>query len=218
MKTKYKYILFDWDGCLGNTLDIWLAGYRQILGDSGVKISDQQIVSEFFGTSYGGPEKYGLDGQVFYKKLSPIVTEGLKVLDLNDNALEMLKAIKGLNIVMAVVSTSYRDVVIPALKHNLIDQYFDVIIGWEDTKEHKPDPEPLEKAMKLLGISDEMKQSVVIIGDSKHDIGAGKNAGISTCLYHNSNHSKFYEIGQLKQLQPDYIISNFNELVHIVQG
>ena len=51
----------------------------------------------------------------------------------------------------------------------------DVVIGLDDVKVTKPDPEGIVKAMELLGV-----KKAVYIGDNITDIQAGKNAGIKT--------------------------------------
>jgi len=55
--------------------------------------------------------------------------------------------------------------------------YFEVAVFHDDTKRHKPDPEPLLEAASRLGMA---VQDVVYIGDSVHDIVAGRAAGIRT--------------------------------------
>ena len=52
---------------------------------------------------------------------------------------------------------------------------FDVVVGYEDTSRHKPDPEPVLLAIEqLAGAPDE----AVYVGDSPFDIGAAKAAGV----------------------------------------
>ena len=89
---------------------------------------------------------------------------------------EMMKAFHENDIRMAVVTNS------PGMyARDLLDYYslpVDRIIGYHDTRRHKPDPEPFLLAMSLLN-SD--KGHTVSIGDSVHDILTAKNAGIVSC-------------------------------------
>lgn len=50
-------------------------------------------------------------------------------------------------------------------------------VFWEDTKKHKPDPAPLLEAVRKGGL---VPARTVYIGDSIHDIAAGKAAGMKT--------------------------------------
>jgi pyrophosphatase PpaX len=54
---------------------------------------------------------------------------------------------------------------------------FDVIVAADDCVRHKPDPEPVLRALDLLGIAPEQ---AVFVGDSPHDMAAGNAAGVVT--------------------------------------
>lgn len=58
----------------------------------------------------------------------------------------------------------------------LIDQ-FPVLVSADDVKRPKPDPEPVEAALERAGAS---RANTVFIGDSPHDIAAGRAAGVAT--------------------------------------
>ena len=89
---------------------------------------------------------------------------------------EMVNAFHENNIRMAVVTNS------PGMyAKDLLDYYslpVDKIIGYHDTRCHKPNPEPFLLAISLLH-SD--KEHTVAIGDSVNDILAAKNAGVVSC-------------------------------------
>jgi len=61
-------------------------------------------------------------------------------------------------------------------RYNLA-HYFEIALFHDDTDRHKPDPEPLLAAASRLGLS---VDDVVYVGDSVHDIAAGRAAGIRT--------------------------------------
>lgn len=76
---------------------------------------------------------------------------------------------------LGIVSTKRRSTIEATLIEAGMDDLFDVIIGFEDVKELKPNPEGLLKAIEELGgtITDSL-----YVGDSVIDIQAAKNAGI----------------------------------------
>ena len=51
----------------------------------------------------------------------------------------------------------------------------DVVVGYGDTELHKPNPEPLLKAMELLGVS---ADSAYAVGDAPIDVEASYLAGV----------------------------------------
>jgi pyrophosphatase PpaX len=54
-------------------------------------------------------------------------------------------------------------------------RYFAAIVGFDDTDNHKPDPEPVYEAMDRLLV--DQSERVVFVGDSPADIFAARNAG-----------------------------------------
>jgi phosphoglycolate phosphatase len=59
-----------------------------------------------------------------------------------------------------------------------ISSYFNLVLGSDSVENKKPHPEPLLKALDVLGVS---KERCLMIGDSKMDIDMGKEAGTLTC-------------------------------------
>ena len=58
-----------------------------------------------------------------------------------------------------------------------LDRYFPVVIGFDETKRHKPDPEPVLVALERLGATPDR---AVFVGDSPHDVHSGNAAGVVT--------------------------------------
>ena len=63
------------------------------------------------------------------------------------------------------------------LEHVGLGHHFDVIIGCDSCERHKPDPEPVRLALERLGYE---PHEAVFVGDSVHDMFAGKAAGVAT--------------------------------------
>lgn len=55
----------------------------------------------------------------------------------------------------------------------------DGLVCYHDTKLHKPHPDPIIEAVKLLG---EDPENVVSVGDEEKDVIASKAAGVISCL------------------------------------
>ena len=78
---------------------------------------------------------------------------------------------------LAIVTSKASAIARRSLAHVGLDQYFDVIVGFDETTRHKPDPEPVNVALARLGVS---ADHAVFVGDSPHDIQAGRAAGVVT--------------------------------------
>lgn len=58
-----------------------------------------------------------------------------------------------------------------------IGGWFETIVGLESCTRHKPDPEPVHTALERLGVT---AAEAVFVGDSPHDMAAGRAAGVTT--------------------------------------
>lgn len=109
----------------------------------------------------------------------------------------------------AVVTNKPYDFSVEILRKLEIAHHFSVIIGGDTFSEKKPSPVPLFGALEKLGFSTEES---LMIGDSRVDIEAGKNAGMKTCgcLY------GFRGRDELEKAGADFLIEKFSELREIL--
>ena len=82
-----------------------------------------------------------------------------------------------------------------------LEKYFKVDVSYEDTINHKPDPEPLLLAAQKLGV---LPEDCVYVGDVENDVVAAKAAGMKSILYSNdklynadANFSSFSKLPEL---------------------
>ena len=89
------------------------------------------------------------------------------------------------------------------------DGLFDEIVTSDDLEASKPDPAPVLVALARL---DALAPSALFVGDSPHDIAAGRDAGTRTaaCLWGP------FERDVLAAERPDYWLSTFQELAALV--
>ena len=99
------------------------------------------------------------------------------------------------------------------LRNFEIDNYFSAITGQEDCDEQKPSPKPVLVTLKKLGVK---PAEALFVGDMEEDIIAGKRAKTYTVAI--SGKASYHPLWRLKRQNPDYIISNLNELPFLVKG
>lgn len=209
---KYKYILFDWDGCLAKTLQVWMKAYKTVFAEYGVYPSEQEI-GHHFG-DWEGPKYFGIkDVEGCIKKIDEIAGEELKKVALYEDARKLLEKLKG-NKSLALLSSSPREILNAAVKHNNLTDYFEVVLAGEDVKNHKPHPEVIEKGLQMLKGA---KSKAIIIGDSRKDLEAANNAEIDSILVYPQSHSLFYKFEELKAYKPTYIVNNLSEILRIIK-
>lgn len=210
---KYNYILLDWDGCLAKTLDIHLDSYKKTFAEYGIYPEDRIITQEVFG-DWNGPKKLGIDDiDTYTKKYLQKVNETYPTVSLYEEVADTLNTLKNRGKRMALITTSLRSTVQPALEHNNLTNMFDIFLSAEDVKNHKPDPEIINKALaQLNGI----KEKAIIIGDSKSDLGAANSARIDSILYFPEHNEMFFDLEILKSFHPTYIVKDFKKVLEII--
>jgi phosphoglycolate phosphatase len=86
-----------------------------------------------------------------------------------------VEALRQRGLRLGIVSTKYRRRIHEVLKREALMHGFDVVIGGEDVKEHKPHPQGLFEAMERLECS---PASMLYVGDSLVDAEVAKRAGV----------------------------------------
>jgi pyrophosphatase PpaX len=94
-----------------------------------------------------------------------------------DDVPEILETLTVRGHKFAIVTSKASPIAHQSLTFVGIDGYFPVVVGYDETKRHKPDPEPVNVALSRLGVA---ADQAVFVGDSPHDIHAGKAAGVVT--------------------------------------
>lgn len=90
-----------------------------------------------------------------------------------------------------------------------LDQYIATIVGCDSCVNHKPHPEPVERALALIGVS---AQQAVFVGDSPHDVESGRAAGVRTVGVTWGAFSR----AELERSGADVVIDRVDELRDVV--
>jgi phosphoglycolate phosphatase len=143
---------------------------------------------------------------VFVAKADEIMNENTYVYSY---VYEILPEIKSMGIKTAIVSTKYRYRINGILERENLNQYINYVIGGEDVKIHKPNPEGLLIALEKLDIP---KSEVLYVGDSIVDAEAAQNAGIKFCAVLTGTTTR----AEFNQFKTNYIIDQLNELNSIL--
>ena len=87
----------------------------------------------------------------------------------------MVETLRASGLKLGIVSTKYRRRITQVLEREALLHGFDIVIGGEDVKQHKPHPQGLFEAMVRLECSPEC---VMYVGDSVVDAELAKRAGV----------------------------------------
>jgi len=112
---------------------------------------------------------------------------------------------------LGVVTTKTTQYSIPLLKNLDLYEYFETIIGRQEVKNPKPDPEPIEVALKNMKV--EASRDIFMIGDTKLDLIAANRANISSCgVLSGYGYKK-----ELNSYTP-YVTTNALEAVNLIKN
>jgi pyrophosphatase PpaX len=90
---------------------------------------------------------------------------------------EMVKAIRAGGFRTALVTSKNRPGAFRGLKLIGLEEAMELIIGADEVQNPKPHPEPIQLALRRLG---EIPERAIYVGDSIHDMEAGRAAGVRT--------------------------------------
>ena len=125
------------------------------------------------------------------------------------SVIETLEYLKNKDYPLAIVTTKLKIAADIGLNTFDLKKYFDVVIGYDDVRTTKPDPEGILKAMKLLKV-----EKAIYVGDNITDIEAGKNAGVKTIAVKWSPEG----FKKLQELNPDLLVDKMIEIIPYIEG
>jgi pyrophosphatase PpaX len=212
---SYQYLLFDWDGCLATTLELWLSTYKNIFAQYNIFPKDEEIIKEVFN-DWGGALKLGINvnqAEEYYNKVLYQINQNANQVNLYPKVYKTLENLFNQDKQIALITNSKKENVQPALKLHKLTPFFHHILTIEDVKHHKPNPEMIYKAINLLKAD---KSKTLVIGDSESDLGAAQAAGVDSALFFTKNHSLFYDLDNLKSYAPKLIFDDFEKLLNFL--
>ena len=214
MEKKITTLLFDLDGTLINTNELIIASFLHTLNHYYPNQYTREDVYEFIGPSlletFSGLDLERAEEMIEHYREHNHLHHDLLVEEY-EGVYETIQELKERNYKVGIVTTKMRKAVQRGLLKGRLDRFFDVVVTLDDVKNPKPDPEPIELALKLIGSSAE---ETIMVGDNSHDILAGKNAGTKTAGVAWALKGRDY----LEQYGPDYMLENMRDLLKIVES
>lgn len=209
-KQHHQFILFDWDGTLATTLDIYLEAARTVLAKRGIHPNDRAI-SATFGTFKSDWPALGVtDLDAAVDETLALVQSKLPGVSLYPGVADTLQYLRQYSLRLAVITSSPRKAFEHVLDNHNLTGIFDVIVTGEDVENQKPDPEAALIAMAGLHAD---KTRSILVGDSGKDLGCANNAHIDSVLFYPAGHDKFHSDQELiAKYHPTHVIKEFSEL------
>lgn len=211
IKKCFSGFLFDLDGTLIDTTELITRSFRH----ASSTVLGEELVDEVLLANVGQPlmtqmrllgGEQAQDLYDTYREFNHARHDDL--IKTYDGVEEVLKELKSRGAKLAIVTSKSRETVEMGFRVIPIDHYFDAVITTDDTVEHKPNPQPLQLALRRLDMHPE---EAVYIGDSPFDIKAGQAAGVATVAV---GWGMFPPV-RLKELEPDFYFERPEEILQL---
>lgn len=208
---KVTRIFFDLDGTVANTNDLIIKSFEHTFETYNIDYTYEDVLDGMGPTllttfkKYAKTEKEATEMVECYREFNhrmhdelikpfPGVTDAIKKL-FNDNY------------ELAIVTSKPKWLAIRGLEVLGLKDYFSFVVGSDEVKKHKPDPEAMLLAMQMT----KTKGDSLAIGDNVSDIEAAKRAfvysvGVSWSLKYDD----------LVASRPDFMLDEMNDIFKIL--
>ena len=188
-----RAIVFDFDGVIANSEPLHFQGFRDVLAEEGVTLTEPDYYAQYLGfDDVGAFRAIGASQGVAWTRaqVNALVARKATRLELLERDVSVLfpgaaDAIRRASAAMpiAIASGARGDEIRRALKREQLTACFAAIVAAEDTPASKPSPAPYLRALALLASScgDRLSASeCVAIEDSRWGLESARAAGMRT--------------------------------------
>ncbi|MDP3883083.1 MAG: HAD family hydrolase [Candidatus Staskawiczbacteria bacterium] len=205
-----KNVIFDWSGVVKDALECHLWLVNRIFKKFGAKEISLEELKENWEQPHMG----------FYNKYLPNLTAEAEEEVYKEGILsekcpkskdypgicEFIKKLKEKGFFLGIISSDLPDTILPEIKNYGLENIFDEVVFLS-----------VDKEISLKNMIEKFKLNPVqtyFIGDSNHEIIAGKATGVKTIAVTWGFNTEEY----LKLKNPDYLTHNIKELEDILLG
>ncbi|GKS81219.1 phosphatase [Ligilactobacillus pabuli] len=176
----YKNLIFDIDGTLIDTQEAVLQTWQTTLREYGYDFSLDQLQAILGIPLPQGLEQLAVNvDQDYQQRWNDNYAKEADKMFFFAGIEDVLQQLQQTGVNIGVVTSRSQDELDQFFKDFELEKIFPVIITADDTKLHKPEPEPLEKYLKQVGAA---KEDCIYIGDMPTDILCAQRAGMTAGL------------------------------------
>lgn len=179
---EIRAVLYDFDGTLADSTDLIMRCYRHTMHTHLGRVPpDEDWLSGFGMTLESQLARFARDDAESLAMLDTYRTYQNTIHDdllrPFSGAVETVAELDRRGYRLAIVTSKHRRSALRGIELCGIVSHFDAIVTPEDVRQPKPHPEPVLFALEKLGVAPE---EALFVGDSPHDIAAGRAAGTRT--------------------------------------
>lgn len=213
-----RLIAFDLDGTLIDSVPDLAVAVQASLQEVALPIPSEHDVRDWVGNgapvlveraltwAVGAPPGLALQSAAYEAFMRHYAAAPNALTQLYPGVKSALNALHSAGYQLVLITNKPARFIPPILGHFELLPLFELCLGGDSVAEKKPSPMALLHAAQQLEIG---ASASVMVGDSRHDIAAGKAAGFTTiALPYGYNHGE-----PIQQSQPDLLIDSLTELI-----
>jgi len=214
-----RAIVFDFDGVIVDTERIHFRILRDMVAGFGKSLSLEEYLERYLPfDDWNCIYSIFRDKGIKYDDIGRLVREKRRMFEeATAEGLDLIPGVRGFveeaarRFPIAIASGASRDEIERILKAVGLRSFFKAIVGAEDTRKGKPDPEPYRKALRLINSLDPVPfppispEECLVVEDSIHGVRSAKSAGMR-CLAIATSYSKEM------LLEADLVVESFEGL------
>lgn len=205
-------VLFDFDGTLIDSADGIVEAINFALGELGESLAPPIEITRSIGYPLDllfaryTQAPYDRCYQLFRMRADVSVPKAAEPLEGAETILQVLSA-AGFR--LAIVTTKSRLHLDRSLEKLGWHHYFAITVSKDDVLKLKPDPEPFQRAVRLLGIRPD---EAIVVGDTENDIRSAHDAG----LFAVGVRSPYDGHDRLVASSPDWLLESIADLPQLL--
>lgn len=218
-----KGVIFDADGTLLKSMEFWDSTVADLIRSTGVTPSDKLTeiltpLSMIEGAEYIKRE-YNLPFSVeeIIEKENRIIEDFyLNRVELRGGTVELLEFLKSNHIPMVIATATDKYLIVGALNHLEINDYFVDVISCADIGEGKSSPKIYYAACELMNTN---PGDTVVFEDSLSALTTAKNAGFKTAAVFDNTQKRFWNEIKSKAdfaVEDNFIVDEISKYINLL--
>ena len=213
---KYKCLILDFDGTLGDTKALIVKTMQQTINELSLPSrTDAECAAmiglplkQTFTDMIPMSDEMGDKCAEVYRRLFDI--NNVKgIVSMFPHVAETISAVHDKGVTVTIASSRLIDSLKVFLEDMNLKKYISYVVSAGDVENAKPAPDMVLKTLKALGYNND---EAIVVGDTRFDILMARNAGVKSIgvTYGNGKPSELRDAGA------DYIIDDFSDVLNII--
>jgi pyrophosphatase PpaX len=212
--TTFSIVLFDLDGTLIDTNHLIVTSFQHVFREHlGLTVSPEEIYPYFGEPLVRTMARYAPDRAEelagYYRAYN--MEQHDRLVRQFPGVRDAVMALRAAGVRLGIVTSKKHESARRGLRVCQMEEFFEVVVGVDETERHKPDPEPALLALRRMGA--EPGAHVLMVGDSIFDMACGKGAGLKTAAV-----GWTVNRAALQSAGPDYWVDTPEALLAFVLG